>query len=152
MTELEVSTVIEAPPERIYGFFSDIAHFSEAFPGILSIKKNYVGSAKVGSTADMSGEIAGHRMKARIEYAELVPSSRVVLKQVSGDFKRFRQTVVIEKQENGARVTETWEYQPPYSILGQILDRVKIRKDVENYLVEGHRRAKERLEGEGALT
>ena len=146
MTRLEYSTEIGAPPEKVYDFITDVGNFAKFFPGKIEVKKNYEGNPKVGDTMDISGEVGGHRMKSNSKWTELVPGARAASVQVSGDMKSFMDTYVFEKTNTGTRVTETWEYEPPYSILGKILDAIKIRKDMENYLHESHRKAKEILE------
>lgn len=141
-------TEIKAPLEKVYGDFLDMDNFASSFSGDIQVKKNYQGDPKVGDTFDLSGEISGGRIKSTPKFVELVPNSRIVLEQVSGDFKSFRNTIVLEKTEDGTCVTETWEYKPPYSILGKILDAVRIRKDMKNSLTESHSKAKERLENQ----
>ncbi len=70
----------------------------------------------------------------------------VVLEGVGGDFKSFKDTAIYKKTEMCTEVIESWEYEPPYSILGKILDMVKIKKDMQKYLVDGHKKMKEVLE------
>lgn len=146
MARLVNETEIKAPLEKVYSDFLDMDSFASSFSGDIEVKKNYQGDPKVGDTFDLSGEVSGARIKSTTKFVEVVPNSRIVLEQVSGDFKSFRDTIVLEKTEDGTCVTETWEYKPPYSILGKILDAVRIRKDMEHYLTEGHRKARERLE------
>lgn len=146
MTRLEHSTEIKAPPEEVYSFFSNASHFPELFPGDIEVKKNYQGSPEAGDTFDMTGQVAGRRLNARVRHVEAVPNARIVLEQVSGDFKSFREIIVFGKTNAGTRATAIFEYDPPYSFLGQILDAVKIRRDLERYLVDGLKKAKERLE------
>lgn len=146
MTRIENSTEIAATPEIVYDFFFDVDNFVSFFPGKVEIQKNYEGRPNIGDTFNLTGELAGQRMKSTLRYSDIVPNARVVLEQVNGDLKSFRQTIVFRKTNSGTLVTDTWEYEPPYSFLGRILDAVKMRKDLENYLVEGYRKAKESLE------
>lgn len=146
MTRLEQSTEVRAPIERVHDFLVELDNFAAIFPGSVVTKKNFQGNPKVGDTYDISGDVAGQRLKATMRFIELVPNAMIVSEQVSGDFKSFRDTVIFEKTDGGTRLTETWEYEPPYSFLGKILDAVKIRREMENYLVEGHKQAKETLE------
>ena len=121
--------------------------FASGFPGNVEVKKSYEGGPKVRNIFDISGQVGGRNMKMTLKFSDLAPGERVVLEGVGGDlFKSFRDTTIHEKTEIGTRVIETWEYEPPYSILGKILDVIKIRKDMENYLVEGHNKMKETLE------
>lgn len=146
MTKLEHSVEIEAPIEEVYEFSVEIDNYAEIFPGRIEIIKNYEGNPKVGDTFNLSGEVAGRRLKETMRFVELVPNARIQLTHVDGDMKSFKSIVVLESTGPRTRVTETWEYEPPYSFLGQILDAVKIRKDLENYLVESHRKTKGLLE------
>lgn len=143
---MEHSVEIKATVDRVYQFVQDQEFWESAFSGDVKVKKNYKGDPKVGDTFEISGRVAGQRLKATMEFTELVPPSRIVLDLVKGDFKDFRDTVVLERASGGSRLTETWEYQPPYSILGQIIDAVKIRKDMEKYLNEGLAKMKEKIE------
>jgi len=75
-----------------------------------------------------------------------VPNERAVLDAVEGDFKSFKAVGMNKKPEIGTEAFESWEYEPPYSILGKILDVLKIKKDMKNYLIDSHRQMKEVLE------
>jgi len=146
MTRLEHTIEIRASAEKVYDYSTNPEFFASGFPGNVEVKKSYEGEPKVGDIFDISGQVGGRNMKLTIKFSDLVPGERVVLEGVKGDFKSFRDTAIHEKTETGTRVIETWEYEPPYSILGKILDAIKIRKDMENYLVEGHNKMKETLE------
>ena len=146
MTRLEYSIEIEAPPEKVYDFYTNVDNLAKLFPGKVEVKKNYEGNPKVGDTMDISGDLGGQKFKQNMKWTELVPSTRTVWAQVSGDMKSLIDTVSFEKTSTGTRVSEIWEYEPPYSFLGKILDALKMRKEMENYLTEGNRKAKEILE------
>ena len=85
-------------------------------------------------------------MKTTLKFTEIVPNARVTQEQVNGDMKSYKDIIVLERTDGGTRVTETWEYKMPYSILGKVLDALKVRGDLENYLAEYHRKAKESIE------
>ncbi len=146
MTKLEHTLEIRAPAEKVYDYIINPELFASGFPGNVEAKKRYEGEPKAGDIFDISGRVGGRNMKMTLKFSDLVLGERVVLEGVGGDFKSFRDTTILEKTEIGTRVIETWEYEPPYSILGKIFDAIKIRKDMENYLVEGHNKMKETLE------
>lgn len=146
MTRLEHSIEIEAPIERVYEFWLDPDIHTNFFPSNIQVQKHFNGKPRVGDTYDFSGELAGQGMKLTFKYIELEPNVKVVEERVKGDMKRFRDSIVLEKIDHGTRVTDTWEYELPYSVIGKVIDAVKARKELRNYLTEILRKAKESLE------
>lgn len=151
MSKLQISAEIEAPPEQVYEYFLDMENWALPFGRDVHAKKNYVGNPRIGDTFDVSGKLSGRGWKARLRFTELVPNSKIVCEQVSGEMRSSGDTLVFEKTEGGTLVTETWEYKVPYSFLGQMLDSLKIKKELQNYLGKRHSTVKETLERSRAV-
>ena len=55
-------------------------------------------------------------------------------------------TFLLEPTERGTKVTFIMNYELPYSVLGMIIDRLKVSKEIERDIAEALSRLKEKVE------
>ena len=129
---------IMAPLERIHHYMLDIDNF--VLPKPFKAKKNYSGSPKKGDTFTVIGRFAGGllRLRATLRFTDSIPT-KTVIEMVKGDLKHFTITSLREEIKGQTQLTETWSYQLP-RLLERVLNNVKIQKEMEESLLENHRR------------
>ena len=66
-----------------------------------------------------------------VEKIEFVKNKRQTLQQKGGAMKKFLATDTFEPTNGGTKWTNIVEYELPYSLLGKIIDNLKVRKDMK---------------------
>jgi uncharacterized membrane protein len=131
LTRIEGSIEIKASPEKVWPLLS-CEKIPEWYP---NIKSHEFTSEKrgLGATYHVAGEGDGQKFEYDAEVTEYVENSRVAWRTISGDWTAFGSTT-LEPTEGGTKVAMVNDYQLPYSIIGKIIDRLKVRKSMENAL------------------
>ena len=145
MTSIEHVIEIDAPIEKVHEFLLDVEFFASSFPGNTVASKNYQGDPSAGDTFSISGLLSGVRMNGSFKFVEVSPE-RLVISQISGDLAQFKIMSIRSKTESGTKIREVWEFEAPDSLQGAILDSANVKQDMENYLIENHKRLKKMLE------
>ncbi len=148
MGRIEIETEIEAPVEKVFAFWADPRNATKMMPEDAEVKVEVPseGPIGLGTTWRVSGVIGGRKLDFEEELVEFVENRRITHRQTKGDFKREEGTLVFEATDRGTKLTETFDYKLPYSVLGKIIDKLKAGKDLERILKTNHERAKEFLE------
>lgn len=137
MTRLERSIEIKAPPEKVWELLA-WDRLPEWYPSIKTAEYTSEKREGVGATAHVTGE--DEEMKQKFEYdievTECVENERATWRTTSGDFTAFGSTT-LKPTEAGTELTMMIDYHLPYSILGKIIDRLKVRKLMEKYFETG---------------
>ena len=81
------------------------------------------------------------------EAIEFVPNKKVTWR-IIGAKQPFKMTSawIFEPNANGTKLTNSGEYSLPYSVLGVLLDKVMIHKDLEKGLIKFQENIKKALE------
>jgi ligand-binding SRPBCC domain-containing protein len=150
MGRVEIVTEIEAPLEKVFAFNADPKSMEKVGPAEYEAKVEITSDRTlgVGTTYHLSATVAGQKMEGDIEITELEENHRVVQRMTSGDFKKLEMTDVFEATDQGTKVTTTWDYELPYSVLGKMLDRLRVGKEIDAAAKAGWQGAKEILEKE----
>lgn len=139
MTRIEKSIEIRAPPEKVWPLlFWD--GLPEWYPYIKRAEYTSKKRAAVGATAHVIGEAEGQKFEYDAEVTEYVENERATWRTTSGNWTAFGSTT-LKPTKAGTKVTMVTNYELPYSILGKIIDGLKVRKSME----KGHERALENL-------
>ena len=74
----------------------------------------------------------GRKMEWDGRIIEWVENGRVVWEATSGTPRKMRMKAVnrVEREEGGTRYSLEVEYEPPYSILGKIMDLIMIKRSL----------------------
>ena len=148
MTRIEKSIVIEAPVEKVFDFVTDVDNFVKTQPPetettVLSRDK---GPDRVGRKAKVRAKAGGQVLEMEMETTELVKNKRHVVRQKSGALKKMEATDLFEPTEKGTKWTVILEYELPYSLLGKVVDKLKVRKDMEKSVDYSMKKTKELIE------
>ena len=150
MGKIEIVTEIEAPLEKVFAWNADPKTFEKVSTAEADAKVEITseGPVGLGTTFHLSAVMAGQKLEGDMEYVEFEENRRVVQRMTKGDLKKMEMTDIYEATDKGTRITTTWDYELPYSVIGKILDRLKVGKEINASANAGYQRAKEILEEE----
>jgi len=85
MQRVERSVRIQAPPEEVFAYLSDLDNLAEWQAGVTSARRTSDGDMRVGATALVTRELMGQRMEAPLTVTELAAPHRLGIgSEVSG--------------------------------------------------------------------
>jgi len=151
LTVIERSVVIEAPVEKVFAFLIDVENtmkinLPEREVEILSRDE---GPVKVGSRAKFRHKAFGRKWVIEEEVTEILENERISMRQEGyGGLKKLEYTRLFEPTERGTKLTMIFDYELRGSLLGKIVDRLSVHKDMEKYVDYYAKKAKELLEKE----
>jgi uncharacterized membrane protein len=134
VTKVTKSIEIEASPEKVFNFINDMEKINEANKGSMQgeyISKEPIG---VGSTLHFVGKAGGSQAEFDMEITEFVKNEKVAMHTIGGSKFKFSGSRTLEPTAKGTKLTTTMEYEVPYSILGRIVDKLRVRKDMEKMM------------------
>jgi len=148
LTRIEKSIVIEAPVEKVFDFATDLDNFVKTQPPEMetTVLSRDKGPDRVGFKAKVRAKAGGKVWETEDETTELVKNKRRVMRQKSGTLKKMETTDLFEPTEKGTRWTLVLEYELPYSLLGKVVDKLKVRKDIEKSMDYSMKKTKELIE------
>jgi len=100
MKRVERSARIEAPPDEVFAYLSDLEKLSEWQAGVVSARRTSEGEMGVGATALVTREVVGNRVEAPLTITEHDPPRRLAIgSEVSG--VKAHATLDFEPSEDG---------------------------------------------------
>ena len=150
LTRIEKSIVVEAPVEKVFDFATDFDNFVKTqLPEVeMTVLSRDKGPDRVGRKAKVRAKVGGHVLEMEMETTELVKNKRRVVRQKGGALKKLEATDLFEPTEKGTKWTLVLEYELPYSLLGKVVDKLKVRKDMEKSMDYSMKKMKELIEKE----
>ena len=148
LTRIEKSIVIEAPVEKVFDFVTDFDNFVKTSPPEMemTVLSRDKGPDRVGFKAKVRAKAGGQVLEMEMENTELVKNKRHVVRQKGGALKKMEATDLFEPTEKGTKWTAIMEYELPYSLLGKVVDKLKVRKDIEKGMDYTVKKTKELIE------
>jgi uncharacterized membrane protein len=132
VTRLTNSVEIEASPEKVFAWTCDIKNMNEASKGMAEYEITSKGPPLgLGTTMHFVGAAGGSNAEIDLEAIEFVKNKKVVWKSIGASKTKIAFTQTYEPTSKGTKVTVDTEYEVPYSILGKLVDKLKIKKDIE---------------------
>ena len=131
MTKVTKNIEIEASSEKIFAFIINRVKMNEASRGFVDgeyISKEPIG---VGSTLHFAGKANGSQKEWDYEITEFVNDKKVAMRTIGAGRFKIIGSWIIEPAINGSKLIYSMDYEPPYSILGKIVDKLKDSKDIE---------------------
>ena len=143
MARVEKSIEINASLEKINSTIK-WERFPEWFDSFKKVEWASKEKEKVGSTIHVTSEIAG--MKAEYD-AEIVEFTKNTLRwrTIGGNFTAIS-TGTLSPTDSGTEFTIAIDYELPYSILGKMIDKLRVHKAMEKDLEKGLRGIKNTAE------
>ena len=141
MARIEESIEINAAPKKIW----PIIRWDRVPEWMDIIKKvEYTSEEKetIGATAHWIGEAGGVKSEWDTETTEWEPYSRGAWRSTGGTFTGIG-SMTLTPIDSGTKTTFVMDYDLPYSILGRIIDKLRVCKAVEKGTEKGLKKLKE---------
>ncbi|MCW4025729.1 MAG: SRPBCC family protein [Candidatus Bathyarchaeota archaeon] len=129
MGTLSKSIEIERPAEDVFRFVNDFDKMNAAHSGYTEAHYTSKGPVGVGSTAHFVGTHGGSNMEWDMRLTDFEENKKV--RWHTDKPSKMTNTLLLEPTSKGTILTHIVEYELPYSYLGRIIDKLKVRKDVE---------------------
>jgi len=145
LTELTKSIEIGALPEKVWEMLA-----LDRWPEWLATMKKAEYTSKdkdgVGATAHAISEAAGVKDEYDAEITEWKENEKMSWHSTSGKLKGMSCSMSLSPIKGGTKVTFVSAYDLPYSIFGKILDRLRVRRELEKTMEKALEKLKSILE------
>src|SRR5215217_5944505 len=147
MTIISKSIEINAPVSEVFTYFARPEHMADQFPESMNL--NGFG---VGTIFRINGDFDGKKLEWDCETIDYIPHRKIVAQMIKGPFKHWQVTVQFEEvTEKTTNTSITVDYGMPMGPLGELMNKVKIKKIAERGMENGLYRVKALLEGTGSI-
>ena len=146
MTKLTKSIEIEASPEKVFTFIIDAEKLNEVTKGFQEVEKTSKGPVGVGTTAHIVGKAGGQQAELDAEITEFEKNKKVIWRTIGASKLKVRYSDILEPTAKGTKLTRSSDYELPYSILGKIIDKLRVSKDMEKSTEKVLKETKKTLE------
>ena len=131
MTKVTKSIEIEASPEKVFNFINDMDKMNELRKGSSEGEYTSKGPVGVGTTMHYVGKAGGSQAEWDMEIIEFEKNKKVSMRTIGAAKFKMQGSHTLETTAKGTKLTNTMDYEVPYSILGKIVDKIKVHKDIE---------------------
>lgn len=132
MAKAEGSIVIHAPVDKVFRRIAQHDRCNDWLDFVSNANYNSEQRRGVGTSAHHWGQIMGRRMEWDGRIIEWVEDARIVWQATSGQPKKMQMRAInwAKKEDGNTRYGLEVEYQPPYSILGKVMDAIMMRRAI----------------------
>ena len=129
MTKIEKSIEINAPLNKVFSLIRwDTV--PEYYDSIKKVEWTSEPKMKVGATVHVVSDIAGAKGEWDAEITEYKDNEKVSWRTTSGNMTIIY-NATLDPVKAGTKLTTSFDYEPPYSILGKLIDKLRIHKALE---------------------
>ena len=142
MGKVTKSIEIEASTEEVFNFINDIEKMNKAHEGLTKGAYTSKGPVGVGTTARFvlkAGEFDA-------EIIEFVENSKVSWRTLEASKAKIINSFILEPTTKGTKLTNFMEYELPYSILGKLIGKLKLSKEIDKEFTLWMENARKALE------
>ena len=135
MYQLRTSLVLPISLHEAFKFFENPRNLPEITPGWLEfriVSTEAVKEVFEGAIFDFTIRWFGFRFKWQTKIVEYNPPTRFIDTQLVGPYKYWRHLHIFEKVSEGTLLTDEVTYRLPLSLLGRVLHRLIIRRQLED--------------------
>jgi carbon monoxide dehydrogenase subunit G len=122
---------IKASPEKVFAFLLDDKKFNEITKGNLEREQTSKGPAGVGSTSHWVGTAGGNQQEFDMECTEFVKNKKLVTRTIGASKFKMTASYALEPTAKGTKFAYSMDYELPYSVLGKLIDKLKVGKEME---------------------
>jgi uncharacterized membrane protein len=144
MTKIEKLIDIKATPEKVFNYIKDLEKQPEWMPSIKSHKITSERKEGKGITTHCITEPGGRKVEWDAEVIEWEENKKLAWECKPPLKNKGRFT--LEPTSEGTNFMIEMEYELPYSVIGKIIDKVKVHKQMEGEIEEGLKNLKTVLE------
>jgi carbon monoxide dehydrogenase subunit G len=140
------SIEIEASPEKVFAFMCDMEKMNEITKGVEEAEYTSKGPVGVGSTRHVVGKAGRFKAEMDVEITEFEKNKKVSFHTIGASKVKANVSQSFEPTAKGTKLTVTNDYEVPYSIIGKIVDKLKVQKDIEKTMERNLKNIKKALE------
>jgi len=129
VTRVEKSIDIDTPPEKVWPFIN-WDNVPNLFDSVKKLEWTSKEHNQVGATLHFATELAGVKSEADAEITEWTANKTASWRTTSGN-PTIIFTASLVPTQTGSKATFTADYELPYSILGKIIDKLRVHKAME---------------------
>jgi uncharacterized membrane protein len=145
LARIESSIVINAPPEKVFAKLVDFEGMPEWNDVIKEIKITSENRKGVGVTFHQVAMIGDTRTESDAEVTGWIENERMDIRSTAGNLT-FLGSNTLKPVSGGTEITIEANYEMPYSILGKIIDKLKVSKDIQKNIENSNQNLKKLLE------
>jgi carbon monoxide dehydrogenase subunit G len=127
MGKFTKSIEIEASPEKVFTFINDDKKMNDSFKTV-KVETTSKGPLGVGTTRHFVGAAGG---KWDGEITEFVENKKIASHTIGKGDMKITDSWILEPTVKGTKLTWNMDYELPYSLLGRIVDKVRVSKVIE---------------------
>ncbi len=138
---------VPRPIEEVFAFFTDAGNLEEITPPWLKfeIVTPRPIAMRAGTLIDYKLRFHGVPMKWRTEITAWDPPHSFQDIQLRGPYALWRHTHTFESVDNGTRLHDRVEYAIPLGFVGQIVNAISVKKNVQSIFEYRNARIRERF-------
>ena len=146
MGKLTKSIEIEASPEEVFSFCMDMEKTNKAFAGFMEGEYTSKGPVGVGTTSHHIAKVGGQEREWDMEITEFVKNKKMSSHTIGASKSKMVNSWTFEPTAKGTKLTFSLDYEVPYSVLGKVIDKLKVGKDIEKSMSQMQENIKKALE------
>ena len=146
MGNITKSIEIEASPEKVFAFINDAKKMNEASKGFAEMEYTSEGPVGVGTTSHRIVRLGGQEREWDAEVTEFVKNKKMSDRTIGGSKAKLTDSWTFEPTAKGTKLTVSMDYEVPYSVLGKVIDKLKLSKDLDKVMGKMLENVKKALE------
>ena len=146
MGKLTKSIEIAASPEKVFTFINDAKKMNEASKGFAEMEYASEGPVGVGTTYHLIAKIGGQERESDMEITEFVKNKKMSSHTIGASKAKMTNSWNLEPTAKGTKLTQSMDYEVPYSVLGKVIDKLKVSKDLDKVMGKLMENVKKALE------
>ena len=140
------SIEIEASPEKVFAFMCDMEKMNEITKGREESEYTSKGPLGVGTIKHTVGKAGRFTEESNFEITEFVKDRKVSMRTIGASRVKMIVSQSFEPTAKGTKLTVTNDYEVPYTILGKLVDKIMVQKNIEKAMERNLKNIKKALE------
>ena len=141
MTKIEKSIEISAPLDKVFSLIS-WDRVPEYYDSIKKVEWISKPKMEVGATVHVLSDIAGAKGEWDAEITEHKNNEKVSWRTTGGNMTIIY-NATLDPVKAGTKLTTSFDYELPYSILGKLIDKLRVHKAMEKKSEKALKKMKE---------
>ncbi|HTY74258.1 MAG TPA: SRPBCC family protein [Candidatus Nanoarchaeia archaeon] len=129
MARIERSIEINEPLGKVFSLIN-WDKVPEYYDSIKKVEWTSEPKMKVGATVHVFSEIAGSKGEWNAEITEYKDNEKVSWRTTEGNMTIIY-NATLDPTKAGTKLTTSFDYELPYSILGKLIDKLRVHKSLE---------------------
>ena len=141
MAKIEKSIEINAPLDKVFSLIR-WDRVPEYYDSIKKVEWTSKPIMEVGATVHVFSEIAGAKGEWDAEITEYKDNEKVSWRTTGGNMTIIY-NATLDPAKAGTKLTTSFDYELPYSILGKLIDKLRVHKAMEKEAEKALQKMKE---------